>query len=218
MVSHSGGNVIFRTRFLYLRTRTAFRHASGAMEALHRVQKDQMSLFGFHRADLHQVWEDGIALRLRTNKTPEYIRAEFGSALDEFDMWAIHDGESRCIDAGGGIGPTSHFFDSANRRSDSNCRVVQLFVRYWADDTKVEAILGHLHQVYQDALFKPVFHFKDGRIYLAHTKEPAEVTCRLPFNQAVRRLPGFAVCESDGALSGKASWRSLGSSGSTGRD
>ena len=207
----SGGAILFEVEqqpyprtFLYLRTRTAIEYAD---EALARLSEGW-----YRRAELlfpfsNGTWENGLVLGLNTEDRPSELANAMKSGLDSFDAWAIHNVKGEYAEWISD-GPLSIHYRAMESPDDGTA---QLFLGFdnVSDPARGDNIVDSIRQIYGTEKCRPVFHFRDGRILLVSTHEPARTISRRIERAARNRVYETSVCDCRGepfSIDGRSMW------------
>lgn len=187
----------FPETFFYLRTPRAVEHSDDAFEALYREWHqqgwpEQISLLTPMDGG---TWEDGVVLGLHTTTHPTDIARAIRPALDKFDAWALLN-TSRQWAEWTGSGPVSAYFDP-NAVFGVAPPTAQLFLGFDDSERIPEPAVDVIRNVYGRGKCVPVFHFRDGRILLINTRDPAR-TIRSRLANAARRIDYLCGCDASG--------------------
>jgi hypothetical protein len=158
--------------FLYLRTRTSVVFANDALEGLCEIwPHDVDCLLPFRN---EATWEDGLVLGLHTDEPPQELARLMNPALTLFDAWAIHNTKGEWVEWTG-QGPLSAYF----ALGAPPLPTAQLFLLFQGTaKAPDEAAIDALRALYGRERCLPTFHFRDGRILLVNTEEPARTIFR----------------------------------------
>jgi len=180
--------------FLYLRTPMAVEYADELWESLSGAWDAQQWpesiewLMPFEDG----TWEDGLVLGMRWMLSPSEFSAALSSALAEFDAWAVINARGEWTESVSG-GPLSAYF---NALPTSPSPTAQIFLGF--DSIRhPEGSIDLLRNVYGRDHCVPVFHFRDGRILLLRSADPARVI-RARIARAARRVDYVSGCDAFG--------------------
>lgn len=192
---------LFPNMFLYLRTRVGIRHDDEALPALAELWPGGVELL--RPFEDGQTWSNGVVFGLKDNSTPREVANRLESALSRFDAWALYSARGESAEWIG-EGPIAAFL------SHKRDVIAQIFLGFDNEDRPPEEVIDGLRAVYGEARCVPAFHFRDGRILLVDTKEPASMIFRrvqkvievLPRRWNRRQLPRyflhFSCCDCSG--------------------
>jgi hypothetical protein len=163
--------------FLYLRTKLAIEHddqtISELAEAFPFQAMRSVSIHEQYARDplpvqvMPTAWANGTIIKFRSRLAPVDLATAMQEALAKFDAWAIIDLAGDFADSAA-IGPISQFFSQHQTFSQICIIAKDNDVQY---EKAAEGIRSTLRGV-----SLPVFHFRDGKIILVATKEPASIT------------------------------------------
>src|SRR5579863_4202456 len=152
------------TLFLFLRTRLAVSATDEPLEALAEAGLTEAEILGFPCGPREspwnekETWEDGYVFRLDRAAPPSVVADELKDALALFDAWAIHDGDALCAE-----GPHPALVSDYYGRHRGGSIMVGVQI---ADGARRP---DELYDRVRSALSphcRPVFHFRDGRIFM----------------------------------------------------
>ncbi len=175
-------------RYAFLRTRTALCYADSAMASLAHAIGSQVELLTLTRRS--PTWEDGMVIRFLADESPAELATKWRETLSNFDAWAIHDAHGLSSET---IvrGPIASAFKSAH--AQGTLGMTQLYFAFRRKDSNRSQTGERLRQALQ-VTSVPVFHFRDGRILLLDTHEPATTTQRRLEGKRLA-LYWYAICD-----------------------
>jgi hypothetical protein len=190
--------------YLYLRTRTAIEYANEALALLSAAWSVRVELL---QPFINGTWENGLVLGLNTESHPRELADTMKPGLDSFDAWAIHNvrGEYAEWIADGPVSVHYRATESPNSGS------AQIFLGFdnISDPARGDNIVESIRQIYGPEKCRPVFHFRDGRIMLLATREPARTIFRRIERAARNRVYETSVCDCRGepfGIDGREIW------------
>ncbi|MGH6795753.1 MAG: hypothetical protein ACREDD_07580 [Methylocella sp.] len=116
------------------------------------------------------AWTDGTIIRFQSRLAPVELAAIMQETLAMFDAWAIIDLAGESVDNVGAAGPISQFFEQRRVKTFS-----QIYIIAKNKDAKYEMAADGI-KTKLAANSQPAFHFRDGKIILVSTNEPASIT------------------------------------------
>lgn len=177
--------------YLYFRTTRALAFSKEAIaEAISLSETFETKIFSAGRT--FGNWEDGGILKFYANRTPKQLKRSLIPLLSKFDAWTCHDcGDNAAEfpqDALMGV-----FLEQVP--PEGFC---QIFVRYNAEsrpqNDAVDRLRGELDR---HGICKPVFHFRNGKIFAVWSHEPDKILYRRCQN-LVRQVPFFTFVDREG--------------------
>ncbi len=165
--------------FLYLRTKLAIEHETPTIGELAKVfpfqaMKSAAIPQQYARDPLPvqampTPWANGTIIRFRSRLVPVDLAAAMKEALAKFDAWAIVDLAGEFADSAE-IGPVAQFLSQHQTFS-------QIYIIAEDNDGQYERAAEGIRSALRDVSL-PAFHFRDGKIILVATEEPASITAR----------------------------------------
>jgi hypothetical protein len=185
----------FPQTFLYLRTPTAIEHSEDLLEALY---EDWVAQGWGDAVELAMpidggTWENGFVAGVHLYERPADIAEALARALQLFDGWGIINTRRERAEWVA-EGPISSFFNT--RGASSPRSVAQIFLGFDNERFNEEAV-DELRNVYGPVNCVPVFHFRDGRILLLNSSDPARLI-KARLQRAMRRIEYVCGCAGDG--------------------
>lgn len=182
------------TTFLYLRTKLTVGLASDAIYGLYLEWQAFAPPPPYEdRAHLLMpinggTWADGIVFGLPTIVQPKHLGTTMKPALDQFGEWQIVNLNGEWAESAN-PGLLSRFFKQRREK-----RFAQIFVGYDAAVAPPDQAIDALCAVYGPDKCMPVMHFRDGKILLLSTSDPARVIHR-KMRQACKGLDYLCGCD-----------------------
>ncbi|MGA8596989.1 MAG: hypothetical protein WB676_19940 [Bryobacteraceae bacterium] len=180
--------------FLYLRTPMALEHADELWESLSDAWDAQQWPESIERLiPLNEgTWENGLVLGVRWMLSASEFSGALSSALAKFDAWAVINTRGEWKESVSG-GPLSAYFDALPAAPSPTAQIFLGFdpIRH------PEQAIDSLRNVYGRDNCLPVFHFRDGRILLLRSAQPARVI-RARIADAARRIDCVSGCDAFG--------------------
>jgi hypothetical protein len=138
------------------------------------------------------TWEDGLVLGLHSKLRACNLATAISPALAQFDAWAILNTQGEWIESVAG-GPLSAYFHLVG--GSKGC-TAQIFLSFDPNKPPEQAI-DSLRNVYGRNVCLPVFHFRDGRILLLKSSEPARLI-RARIASVARQIDSVCGCDAFG--------------------
>ncbi len=136
------------------------------------------------------TWENGFIIRLPTYRELDDIIPWLEPAVSEFDSWAIYQ-RNHAFRESSNSTLFGQFFWFAGKTSIS-----QIFVRSDEPDYKIFSIVEEIRSTLRKAC-DYVFNFKDGKVLLLSTEEPATITARRCAS-ALGKLDAWVIVDTTG--------------------
>ncbi len=174
--------------FLYLRTSIAIEHCDDLIESIcsQWTAKGWNDVIHLLRPKDGGTWKDGLVIGTPMVIDPEAIRGALEPALTKFREWMIINLRGECCESSGGM-------ISSSFQAWEPLSVFQIFLAYENDQTP-ERGLELLRKTLGEDRCVPIFWFRDGRILLFNSPQPAATV----YNRLRSKVQGIDfVCGAD---------------------
>jgi hypothetical protein len=145
--------------------------------------------------DEETTWENGLVLGLHLKLPPSDIADAIAPALSQFDAWAILNTRGEWIESVT-EGPMSVYFNAFSTPGKAPPPTAQIFLGFDLIRHPEQAI-DALRNVYRRDSCIPVLHFRDGRILLLRSSEPARLI-RARMSGVARQIDCLCGCDASG--------------------